>query len=116
MAMVFFGAADTPLFSSAWTPSGGGSYAATCVFLVALSVAYRALLALRGVLSERLRRADSWVHNEVMSGDKPELCHGDGGSVLGAARRRWRSRPFHWALEGSRALFEMIVGGVSYLL
>ncbi|KAJ5092508.1 hypothetical protein NUU61_007378 [Penicillium alfredii] len=48
--MVFTNAHDTPLFSSAWTPSSSGSYAGTCIFLIVLAMVDRGLIALKAVL------------------------------------------------------------------
>ena len=45
MPMVFFTSTTTPLFSSRWSPTSTGSYAGTCIFLIALAVVFRGLLA-----------------------------------------------------------------------
>jgi hypothetical protein len=47
MSMVFTTDHSTPLFSSQWTPTTGGGYAGTCIFLVALAILSRVLLAYR---------------------------------------------------------------------
>ncbi|KAK5110266.1 hypothetical protein LTR62_006119 [Meristemomyces frigidus] len=47
MMMVFFAATSTPLYSTAWTPSNLSQYAGTCIFLILLSVIFRALMAVR---------------------------------------------------------------------
>ena len=56
MAMVFFTAHTTPLFSTAWTPASVGSYAGTCIFLIVLSFALRCLYAVKSALESRWRR------------------------------------------------------------
>ncbi|KAK9783837.1 putative Ctr copper transporter family-domain-containing protein [Seiridium cardinale] len=50
MAMVFFQSATTPLYSSAWTPSGQGPYAGTCVFLIVLATIHRILHAIKSTV------------------------------------------------------------------
>jgi len=53
MQMVFFTSRTTPLLSAAWSPATTGQYAGTCIFLVALAVAFRALLAFKSVQERR---------------------------------------------------------------
>ncbi|KJX92233.1 ctr copper transporter like protein [Zymoseptoria brevis] len=50
MSMVFTTDHSTPLYSSAWTPTTAGAYAATCIFIVVLGIISRMLLAYRGKL------------------------------------------------------------------
>ncbi|KUJ13840.1 uncharacterized protein LY89DRAFT_591007 [Mollisia scopiformis] len=47
MAMTFFTATDTPLYSMSWMPMTTGQYAGTCIFLIAFATIFRALLAVR---------------------------------------------------------------------
>lgn len=56
--MTFFTATDTPLFSMGWAPGWPGTYAGTCVFLIALAAAFRALLAVRTHFYSLLAAAD----------------------------------------------------------
>lgn len=53
MPMVFTTDHSTPLYSSAWTPNGTGSYAGTCIFLIVLAVISRVLQAYRHVLETK---------------------------------------------------------------
>lgn len=50
MTMVFTNARDTPLFSSAWTPSSSGTYAGTCIFLIVLAIIDRGLIAFKAAM------------------------------------------------------------------
>ncbi|KAJ5752730.1 hypothetical protein N7520_009647 [Penicillium odoratum] len=47
MDMVFYTSTSTPLWSSAFTPSTTGQYAGACIFLIAFTVIFRALIAFR---------------------------------------------------------------------
>ncbi|KAF2206648.1 hypothetical protein CERZMDRAFT_52775 [Cercospora zeae-maydis SCOH1-5] len=53
MNMVFTTDHSTALYSSAWTPQTTGTYAATCIFLIALGVISRLLLAYRHLLESK---------------------------------------------------------------
>ena len=51
--MVFTSDHSTSLYSRAWTPSSTGTYAATCIFLIALAIISRLLYAYRHLLETR---------------------------------------------------------------
>ncbi|TDZ29589.1 hypothetical protein C8035_v011145 [Colletotrichum spinosum] len=118
MTMTFFQAFQTPLFATSWTPSTQGQYAGTCVFLVVLACILRLLLAVKPILEDRF-----WRNNPAYDSDKqPFYAHG-GGEVepgLGASvvRRdivgRWRG--WRAGAAAARATYEVLVGGVGYLL
>ncbi|KAI9656688.1 MAG: hypothetical protein M1831_004598 [Alyxoria varia] len=55
MDMTFFTSTHTPLFSTAWTPNGTGTYAATCVFLIFLSLMLRFLYVCKFALEQKWR-------------------------------------------------------------
>ncbi|KAL8339365.1 hypothetical protein RB601_005792 [Gaeumannomyces tritici] len=50
MPVVFFSSTSTPLYSNALAPRNGGQYAGLCVFIVALAMFARLLIAARGVV------------------------------------------------------------------
>ncbi|KFY37388.1 hypothetical protein V495_07207 [Pseudogymnoascus sp. VKM F-4514 (FW-929)] len=56
MTMTFQNNPSTPLFGTGWTPTGTGSYAGTCIFLIILAVLFRVLLALKA------RQEARWLH------------------------------------------------------
>ncbi|KAI0471699.1 Ctr copper transporter family-domain-containing protein [Xylariaceae sp. FL0804] len=127
MAMVFFQAVTTPLFSMSFTPAGKGSYAGTCVFLVVLALAHRFLMAARHVFFDSRRRMAlsaarhhqaARMHNDLK--DVPSLNSDDGSAAPEAlaahVRNEVRGHPFAVATETVRALFEVVIGGVGYLL
>jgi hypothetical protein len=53
MHSTFFASGRTPLYSAQWAPASAPAYAGSCVFLVALAAAWRALMAARAVLERR---------------------------------------------------------------
>ena len=103
MMMVFFTSTGTPLYSKAWTPGGAGTYAATCIFLIALAFIFRGLLALRCRFSEVWSRTTS---NEFWK-NTSDLELGAAGRL----REPWR---INKAL--TRAMLDTVLAGVSYLL
>lgn len=59
MAMSFFNAHDTTLFSTQWTPSTAGQYAGTCIFLIVLAIIACLLNAYRHILEAKWRARDA---------------------------------------------------------
>ena len=53
MHATFYSSTTTPLYSTAWTPSGAGGYAGTCIFLIILAATLRSLLASKHFLERR---------------------------------------------------------------
>ena len=112
MAMVFFQSTMTPLYSMAWMPASSGAYVGTCIFLIVLAVAHRILLAARHLIFDG-------PHEHRPEGGSPDHTDEEDNEKAAAARRikrAWNTRPFRIAFETSRAIFEVIVGGVGYLL
>lgn len=105
MAMVFFAAHDTPLYSNAWTPKTVGQYAGTCIFLIVLSLVFRGLVALRSNLPALLDwyayRKDTGIICEI-----PKQ-HANGHDN----DRPWRiNEAVVWAVS------DTVLAGVGYLL
>ncbi|KAF2763625.1 hypothetical protein EJ03DRAFT_260041, partial [Teratosphaeria nubilosa] len=104
MLMTFFTSTTTALFSEDWTPQNTSAYAGTCIFLIALSAIFRAILAIRmnfdSVQALLARRRDpAYV---LRSAD------GLGGVAVG---RPWRaSEALKWAV------LDTVLAGVGYLL
>lgn len=59
MAMSFFDAHDTMLFSTQWTPSNAGQYAGTCIFLIVLAIIFCMLNAYRHILEVKWSDRDN---------------------------------------------------------
>ncbi|EHK21980.1 uncharacterized protein TRIVIDRAFT_53545 [Trichoderma virens Gv29-8] len=102
MAMMFFTSTSTPLWSSAFTPTTTGQYAGACIFLIAFTVVFRILLALRFnmykvVAAAKMRR---------------------GGGLLQSDMTEIKSTPRPW--RASEAIMsgalDAVIAGVSYLL
>ncbi|KAI2611906.1 Ctr copper transporter family-domain-containing protein [Hypoxylon sp. NC1633] len=116
MAMVFFQSVTTPLYSTAWTPQGEGSYAGTCIFLIALALLHRILIAVRSVMFDSnpmLHR-----HRKEVSSDSDDYpgTQSELEAVGRQFRSRWNSHPFRVATETGRSLLEVLIGGIGYLL
>jgi len=71
MMSVFQTSMGTSLYSSAWTPNSTGTYAATCIFLIALATIFRALLALRAWQEQRWLDAELDRRFVVVNGKAP---------------------------------------------
>lgn len=108
MAMVFFTSAATPLYSSSWTPTSDGQYAGTCIFLIALPVIFRAILAIRCNISH----LQAWF-NPQNAINTPQNVKEDDGDLEPAhpAHRPWN---INEALL--RAVLDVTIAGVSYLM
>ncbi|RTE81723.1 hypothetical protein BHE90_003792 [Fusarium euwallaceae] len=105
MAMVFFRAVTTPLFSSAWAPSSDGTYAGTCIFLIVFAVIYQILNAVKRTL---FSSPDAVV--------LPRDSYSPNMSAAGRLREQLATHPFRMATETSRALFQVVTSGMGYLL
>lgn len=124
MAMTFFTSSRTPLFSDDWTPKSPGQYVGTCIFIIALSIILRVLLAMRPILEARMwsrtaaaAAAASLKGSEVLE-EEGMLMDGQLGQALVVvgrdARRRWSG--WRVGTAASRATCEMAIAGVGYLL
>ncbi|KAL7931598.1 Ctr copper transporter family domain-containing protein [Trichoderma chlorosporum] len=102
MVMVFFTSTNTPLWSSAFTPTTTGQYAGTCIFLIAFAVVFRILLALRFNLYK------------VIAAAKQR----SGGGRLPPPMTEVKSTPRPWRAREAimSGVFDAVIAGVSYLL
>ncbi len=104
MTMVFFTATDTPLYSMAWAPKTTGQYVGICIFLIVLSVIFRALIALR------CNALSLWALWRRRQETAIMLRENDEG-YLKQADRPWRINE-----AAAIAFLDMVLVGVSYLL
>jgi hypothetical protein len=138
MQSVFQTVRATPLYSLAWTPTSTGSYAGTCLFLIALAALLRALLAGKAVLEARwldreLNRRYVVVEGRGVGGRAPlaqrlsadsEAKHarvvlsenGVEEDVVVVGRRERVVRPWRTSVDPVRALLDVGIAGVGYLL
>ncbi|WDK21138.1 ctr copper transporter [Colletotrichum graminicola] len=117
MTMTFFQSVTTPLYSDAWMPGNKGQYAGSCIFLIILGSILRILLALKPVLEERLSR-NTTTHTTQVTESAKDAESGEAGKAGVVVRtdvvqgwKGWRAGP-----AAARATFEVIVGGIGYLL
>lgn len=84
----------------AWTPTSIGQYAGTCIFLIAFTTIFRALLAVRVNLFEVLA---------VVKGRR-------GGEYPYAVECKATSRPWRVNEAVLLASMDVVLAGISYLL
>ncbi|KAL1882061.1 hypothetical protein VTK73DRAFT_2470 [Phialemonium thermophilum] len=131
MMAVFQTNMATSLYSTAWTPSSTGSYAGTCIFLIVLAALMRGLLALKWWQEDR------WLDRElnrryVVVNGRPPLSqtlsrdslakhmmlseNGVEEDVMVVQKRTVHKRPWRLSVDPIRALIDMVIAGVGYLL
>lgn len=132
MAMVFNNNHGTPLFSNTWTPSSRGTYAGTCIFLIALAAIGRCLVAFKAVMEQRWMAQHLDRRYIAVPGKTPEAGRIDANPEAKPASlvtpqgveenvkvvQRVSSGPMPWRfnVDIPRALIFLLVIGVSYLL
>lgn len=121
----------TALYSERWTPSSAGTYAGTCIFLIALAVIFRGLFALRALQESRWldRELDrryvvvngrQTMHDNV-SGDSLKRnmmlsANGVEEEVMVVKKRHSHVRPWRLSVDPVRAVVDTVIAGVGYLL
>lgn len=133
MQSVFQNVRSTPLYSTSWTPGSTGAYAGTCIFLIVLAATMRALLVGRTYL-EAL-----WLDRElnrryvfVAGGGKLPLAqrlshdasakhvvlseNGVEEDVVVVSRKDVVVRPWRLTTDPLRAVLDMVITGIGYLL
>lgn len=132
MQSVFQNVRSTPLYSMTWTPTSTGAYAGTCIFLIFLAALMRALLAGKNYLEAK------WLDRElnrryvVVTGGKLPLAqrlsqdstakhvvlseNGVEEDVVVVGRKKAVARPWRVSVDPLRALVDMVIAGVGYLL
>lgn len=132
MSMVFTNTHDTPLFSSAWTPSSSGTYAGTCIFLIVLAIIDRCLLAFKATLERHWLAAHLNRRYVAIAGKSTEAGRIDADPDAKVASlvtaqgveesvkivRSISSAPIPWrfSVDLPRAGLVLCIAGVSYLL
>ena len=132
MDIVFTNSHSTPLYSNSWTPSSGGAYAGTCIFLIILAAILRVLFAGKAYLEAKwLAKARNrryvLVKGKTSEAGKIEMDEdaktGSLITVQGVEESvkvvRATSRtvmPFRLSVDLPRAGIVMVITGVAYLL
>jgi hypothetical protein len=131
MPMVFQTQIQTALFANAWTPQSDGAYAGTCIFLIALTVILRLIVAYKTYqeriwadrnaqrrfivvngkepLSERLSR-DPEAKTMVLSENGIEE------KVLVVEKKHSEIPPWRFSVDPPRAALDTVIVGIGYLL
>lgn len=132
MSMVFTNAHDTPLYSSAWTPSSSGVYAGTCIFLIVLAIIDRCLIAFKAIMERHWLAAHLNRRYVAIAGKTSEAGRIDAdpdaktASLITAQGveenvkvvRNISHGPIPWrfSVDVPRAALFLCIAGVSYLL
>jgi len=131
MMSVFQNSMTTPLYSTMWTPSTTGTYAATCIFLIVLAIIFRLLLAGKAYAESRWLDAELRRRYVVVAGKAPlkeslsqdSLAkhvtlteNGVEEDVAVVAKKYTYVRPWRLSVDPLRALIDMAIAGVGYLL
>ncbi|ORY64790.1 Ctr copper transporter family-domain-containing protein [Pseudomassariella vexata] len=121
MAMTFFQAENTSLFSTAWTPNSTAAYAGTCFFLIFLAFAMRTMMALKPIFEQSQLQATKKSNQNNGAGDiENGNKEGRGGSntkgkgFIVEFRKRWAT--WNLTVNFVRAIYELFLVGIGYLL
>jgi copper transporter 1 len=130
MAMAFFTATNTPLYSKAWTPQNAGQYAGTCIFLIILAITLRGIFTAKSFLEMKALEAAMTRRYVVVAGEKTIAEQvNDASSMTGILTSNGMEenvrivsapakiiQPWRFSVDLPRAALMMIATGVGYLL
>lgn len=134
MMAVFQNHMHTALYSEAWTPASAGAYAGTVIFLIALAVILRLLMAAKALaearwLDRELRRRYVVVAGKqtlAESASRESLArkgaaatlteNGVEEDVVIVQKTHTHTRPWRLSVDPLRALIDTGIAGVAYLL
>jgi copper transporter 1 len=131
MAMGFFTATNTPLYSASWTPSSAGAYAGTCIFVIILSILFRVIFTLKTYLEMKAMESALKRRYVVVAGEKAvvDKVADDANSMTGVLTTNGLQenvrivsapvshiQPWRFSVDLPRALLMTIAAGVGYLL
>ncbi|KAH7090630.1 Ctr copper transporter-like protein [Paraphoma chrysanthemicola] len=130
MAMAFFTATDTPLYSNSWTPQNAGQYAGTCIFLIVLAITLRAIFTAKSFLEMKALEGALKRRYVVVAGEKmvTDRASNDGTSITGILTTNGvqedvrivsapvkHIQPWRFSVDLPRALLMTIAAAVGYL-
>lgn len=131
MQMIFQTNMETALYANSWTPRNPGAYAATCIFLMALAVVARLLLAAKSIQEARWLDRDANRRYVASNGrmqlaeyitrdpDAKQMTLSENGveeSVVVVGRKGAVAPPWRFSVDPVRALMDTVLAGVGYLL
>lgn len=121
----------TALYSNSWTPNSAGAYAGTILFLVALAMLFRGLLAAKSWqenrwLEKELNRRyvtvagklplSERLSNESIAKRMVLAENGVEENVMVVQKQTLNVRPWRLSVDPLRAVIDTILAGVGYLL
>ncbi|KAH6618658.1 Ctr copper transporter-like protein [Boeremia exigua] len=130
MAMAFFTATNTPLYSEAWTPQNAGQYAGTCIFLIILAITLRGIFTAKSFLEAKALETAMKRRYVVVAGEKAVAEQAnDANSMTGILTTNGMQedvrivsapvrlvQPWRFSVDLPRAALMMVATGVGYLL
>ncbi|KAG9247442.1 Ctr copper transporter [Calycina marina] len=131
MAMTFFSATNTALYSLDWQPATVGAYAGTCIFLIILAVVFRGLIAMRSWREEAWRDVAFNRRYVTVAGKLPKserLSHesssksmtisenGIEENVMVVKKKGQTRMPWRFSIDPVRAAMDTVIVGVGYLI
>ncbi|KAK6351644.1 hypothetical protein TWF718_004798 [Orbilia javanica] len=111
MPMVFQWAMQTPIYSYAFTPKSTSQYVGALIFLIVLSIIYRALVAYKSH-KESTWRDEERARKVIIAGQ----FHDDKASTDVSTREVRGAAPWRWRVDPPRAVLSTINVGLHYLL
>lgn len=130
MAMAFFTATNTPLYSEAWTPQNAGQYAGTCIFLIILAITLRGIFTAKSFLEAKALETAMKRRYVVVAGEKTVAEQvNDASSMTGILTSNGMEenvrivsapvkliQPWRFSVDLPRAALMVVATGVGYLL
>lgn len=131
MMAIFQTEMGTSLFSAAWTPANAGQYAGTCIFLIALGVIFRGIVAFKAIQEQKWLDKELARRYVVVNGKLPiseqvstdslakRMTLTENGveeNVTVVEKKHTHVRPWRFSVDPIRAFIDMILAGVGYLL
>ncbi|KAF3910092.1 hypothetical protein AA313_de0201992 [Arthrobotrys entomopaga] len=111
MAMVFQWVLETPIYSYSFTPKTAAQYFGALLFLVLLSIIYRALVAFKS------HKEANWAHQErIRKGILEGQFHDDKAGSDGSTREVKGPAPWSWRVDPARASLSVLNVALHYLL
>ncbi|KAK6503596.1 hypothetical protein TWF481_008609 [Arthrobotrys musiformis] len=111
MPMVFQWAVQTPIYSYAFTPKSTPQYVGALIFLIVLSIIYRALVAYKSH-KESTWREEEKARKVIIAGQ----FHDDKASADVSTREVRGAAPWRWRVDLPRSLLSTVNIGLHYLL
>lgn len=133
MAMTFQTDIRTALYSTAWTPQTAGTYAGTCIFLIALTVILRLIVAYKTYQERVWADRNAQRRFIVVNGKEPmaerlsrdpdakqmTMMLSENGveeKVLVVEKKHHAVTPWRFSVDPPRAALDTVIVGIGYLL